>query len=186
MQAGFSIPLDLGKLPTHSETTSPSAQHGQWVPSYGTVVSIKLYGTTISMLQHHLGLAKTQIARPYSQSFWWGLRAFISPASAGSFFTTSATWEAQKLSFLTSSQGFLDSPVVENPPANAEHMSFNSWPGKILQAQGCWAFILLLLKAVRPRVHALPWEKPQEWKAHLSQLERVHTQQWRPSPVKEK
>ena len=84
------------------------------------------------MLQNHLGLAKTQIARPYSQSFWfhgseWGLRAFISPALVGSFFTTRATWEAQKLSFLTSSQGFPDGPVVENPPANAEHMS--SIPG---------------------------------------------------------
>ena len=80
------------------------------------------------MLQNHLGLAKTQIARPYSQSFWfheskWGLRAFISPALASRFFTTSATWEAPKLSFLTSSQGFPDGPVVENPPANAEVMS---------------------------------------------------------------
>ena len=83
--------------------------------------------------------------------------------------------------------------MVKNPPANAGDMDSSPGLGRSHMPRSNKATEPQLLspratttEAHVAGAHALQQERPPQWEACLSQLEKAHMQQWRPNAAKKK
>ena len=73
--------------------------------------------------------------------------------------------------------------MVKNPPANAGDMDSIPGPGRSYMPWSNWIHVPQLLKST-PTASAPQQEKPLQWEAWISQLQKAYVQQWRPSVAK--
>ena len=88
-------------------------------------------------------------------------------------------------SLKSSPEDFPFGPVVKNLPVNAGDMGSISGPGRSHMPQSNWAHAPQL-QSLYSRAHGLQQEKPPQWDAHSSQVEKDQVHQQRPNIDKNK